>query len=255
MAMKRDKPVFSAPRNQVEFIEKCPNCGSTKLYFDDKHSELICRSCGYVISDEIPIIEAIHGSRAVKVLVNPKRKKMAVILNGILKTNIEKAMAPFYAEIKRFNLGKQTEAEVLRICRRSVEKQITKRASKLEILSAAIYIVSKRRGIPIFFDDLEETFGVDRVKVLRAYRKICRELKIPMKPKNIADAYITRISSDMGFNGTLATVAMEVAKAKTTDNPLMLAAASIYVAAALLKLPITQKDVVRYARISEPALR
>ena len=250
-----DKTIFSAPRNQVEFIDKCPECGSTKLYFDDKRSELVCRNCGFVINEEVPIIEAMHGSKAVKVLVNPKKKKMAVILNGILKTNVEKAMAPFYAEIKKMDLKKQVEAGVIKICRECVERKLTKRASKLEILAAATYIVSKRQGIPVFFDDFEETYGVSRVKVLRAYRKICRELKIPMTPVGNVDSYILRISSDMGYNGQLATVAIKAAKAKTTDNPMMLAAASIYVAAAILKIPMNQRDIARYAHVSEPALR
>lgn len=250
-----EKTLFSCSRNQVEFIDRCPECGSKRLHFEDKRAELVCRACGFVIADQVPVIEAMHNTKAVKVLVNPKKGKMAVVLQGILRTSQERAMLPFYAEIKKMDLKKQVEAGVIRICQDCVNKKLTKKATKLEILCAATYIVSKKQGIPIFFDDFETTYGIDKVKILRAYRKICRELRIPMKPVFNVNEYIIRICSDMGADNELASVAIEAAKTKTTDNSLLLAAASIYIAAAVLKVQLRQRDVAKYARISEPALR
>jgi len=250
-----EKTLFSCSRNQVEFIDRCPECGSKRLHFADKRAELICLACGFVIADQVPVIEAMHNTKAVRVLVNPAKGKMAVVLQGILRTNAERAMLPFYAEIKKMDLKKQVEAGVIRICQNCVDKKITKKATKLEILCAATYIVSKKQGIPIFFDDFETTYGIDKVKAMRAYRKICRELKIPMKPVSNVNEYIIRICTDMGADGELATVAIEAAKMKVTDNPVILAAASIYIAAAVLKIQLKQREVAKYARISEPALR
>ena len=253
--MSKNKRRFSCARNQVEFIDKCPECDSEKLYFDDKRAELICRDCGFVVSEQVPVIEAKYNAKAKKVLVNRKEKKMAVVLKGILRSNFERAMKPFYAEIKKMDLNKQVEAGVIKICQKCVKKRLTLRASKLEILCAATYIVSKRQGIPVFFDDFELTYGVNRVKILRAYRKICRALDIKMKPVSNTSAYIIRICNDLGVSGKLASVAIQASKVKSTDNPIMLAAASIYVAAGVMKVPLRQKDVARNSRISEPALR
>jgi len=249
------KNLFFCARNQVEFVDKCPECESKRLYFDDSRAELVCRNCGFVIREQVPVIEAMHDSKAIKVLFNPNQKRMAVILRGMLKTNTERAMNPFYAEIKKMDLNKQIEAGVIKICKQCVERKITKRASKLEILCAATYLVSKGQGIPIFFDDFELTYGVSRVKILRAYRKICRELRLKMKPVNNSSEYITRICNDMGMPGRLASVAIQASKAKSTDNPIMLAAASIYIAAGVMKLQLRQREVAKQCRISEPALR
>lgn len=125
----------------------------------------------------------------------------------------------------------------------------------MEILAAAIYLVSKQQDIPVFIEDLVVPLSIDKTRVLRAYKLICRALEIKVIPRGCAENYIIRICSDLGLNGAVPTVAIKASKKKVTPNPTVLAAACVYLSASILRKGIKQREIARYARVSEPALR
>jgi transcription initiation factor TFIIB len=232
---------------------KCPECGSDRISFNEKRAEFFCRNCGFVLMDNIPVIEATHGEIE-KVLVNPKQKKIAVVIKGILKTKIEKKMAPFYAEIKKFNLPKHMEAEVLMLAKRTVELKLTMSWSKMEILSALIYSVCKREGMPVMIKELEKIYGVDKKTLLQCLKMLVSKLGIRAVSLN-TESYMIRIASDLGYNGKLATKAIEISRKLNISHPLLMAAVSIWLAAKEINIKLKKKTVAKASEVSEAALR
>lgn len=233
---------------------KCSECGSTNIGFNEKRAEFFCRDCGFVLMDNIPVIEARHG-KAQRVLVNPKEKKIAVVIKGILRDKTEKKMLPFYHEVKKFSLPKYIEAEVLFLGKKAVELKLTMSYSKLEILSALIYIICKREGVPVIISDLEKQYGTKRKRIWKTIKMLKEKLDLESDSSSGSDSYIIRIASDLGYNGKLATTAIRLSKKIKVNHPLLRAAVSIWLAGQKLNLKIKKKDLAKYAGVSVAALR
>jgi transcription initiation factor TFIIB len=232
---------------------KCPECGSENIGFNEKRAEFFCRDCGFVLMDNIPVVEARHG-KAESVLVNPRNKRIAVILNGILRGKFEAKMLLFYAEIKKFSLPKYIEAEVLTLAKRAVELKLTMSYSKLEILSALIYYVCKREAIPVMIKDLEKTYGTRKKRILKSYKMLINELGLKTAGTTL-ETYMIRIASDLGYNGELATKAISISRKLAIAHPMLKAAVSVWLAAKSLGLKIKKKELAKIAGVSEAALR
>ncbi|MDD5181849.1 MAG: hypothetical protein PHC66_01605 [Candidatus Nanoarchaeia archaeon] len=241
---------------EVFYIDasKCTECGSAKVGFNEKRSEFFCRDCGFVLMDSIPVIEATHG-KIERVMVNPKEKKIAVVIRGILKDKTEKKMSVFYAEIKKFSLPKYIEAEVLVLAKKAVELKLTMSYSKLEILCALIYHLCRRESIPVMLRDLEKTYGCSKKRVLKSLKLLREKLALNEIIEAGVESYIIRISSDLGYNGELATKAISVAVGVNIAHVLLKAAVAVWIAGGELGLKIKKKELARVAGISEAALR
>ena len=241
---------------EVFYIDasKCTECGSANVGFNEKRSEFFCRDCGFVLMDSIPVIEATHG-KVERVLVNPKEKRIAVVIRGILKDATEKKMSVFYVEIKKFSLPKYVEAEVLVLAKKAVERKLTMSYSKLEILCALIYLLCRREAIPVMLRDLEKTYGCSKKRILKTAKLLKEKLGLNEIIETGVESYIIRISSDLGYNGELATKAIEEAKKLGIAHVLLKAAVAVWIAGKELNLKIKKKELARVAGVSEAALR
>ena len=70
-------------------VSECSECKSKNIGFNEVRGEFFCKNCGFVLMDNIPVIEAKYG-KIEKVMVNKKQKKVAVVIQGILKNKTEK---------------------------------------------------------------------------------------------------------------------------------------------------------------------
>jgi transcription initiation factor TFIIIB Brf1 subunit/transcription initiation factor TFIIB len=233
---------------------KCTECGSENIGFNEQRAEFFCRDCGFVLMDNLPVVEAQHG-KIEKVLVNKNTKRIAVMIKGILRSPIEKKMVPFYAEIKKFALPKYIEAEVLTLARSAVEKKLTMSFSKIEILSSLIYHTCKRENIPVLIKDLEKTYSIGKKRILKCNNLLIDRLGLKRINEINVENYIIRIVSDLGFNCNLAAESIQISNKIKIDHPLIRAAVSIWLAGKRLKLRIKKKDLAKLSGISEAALR
>lgn len=231
--------------------DECPLCKSRNIRFNSKTNEFYCKDCGYVLQDMVFNIERKYHQEARKVYVNPRKKKIAVIIGSMLKTNLERKMAPFERELKRLQLTPFLERDILHICRRAVEKKLTLGNTRNTLLAAAVYAVAKRSSIPIMISDLERVFDVKRIKVLRTYKKLCRELKIDQLPQSY-DTLILRMADRLGVEGNVSTLAIRIAKdyQSVVRSPVSLAAVSLYAACGVFRSPIRQADCANAANIT-----
>lgn len=239
---------------QVLIIDskKCPECGSERILLDEK-LELYCKDCGYVIQDQIPVLEQSKG-KVEAVYVNPKKKKIAVIISGILEDKFEKKMKPFYAELKKISLPKHIEAEVIRLCKKAVETKITMSYSKVELLAGIIYAVSRSYGLPMLANDLTKIFGISRKDLLRVAKFIARKFGMKINTSADVENCIIRISADLGQE-RLARKAIEIARGLKIDNPLIRSAVAVWLSAANSKVKIKKRVLAKLAGVSESALR
>jgi len=229
---------------------KCPECGSKHIRFNSKTAELFCETCGYVIQEEIPVIDAKYGVS--KVYVNPKEKKIAIVVK-MLKTNMERKMTPFYAELKKIRLPGYIEAEVIILCKECVNKKLTMSYPKRKLLAALIYLVSKREGVPITIRDLEKHFDIDKWDLLKIAKFLAKKLGIRLNNTS-AESYIIRISSEIGKE-KLAHEAIKMLKCVKLSHPLIKAAVCIWIASKKMGVKIKKSELAKAAGISELTLR
>jgi transcription initiation factor TFIIIB Brf1 subunit/transcription initiation factor TFIIB len=231
---------------------RCPLCGSKKIKFNEKTNEFFCGECGYVLNEKISIEPNVEVG---KVFVNPKEKKIAVVIKGILRGKLEKKMVPFYADIRKFSFPKYVEKDVLNLARKAVEEKLTMSFSKLEILASLIYYVCKREGIPILLRELERKLNVNRKRILRCYKFLVKRLNLNEKIPLEADSYIIRISSELGFNGKLTTLAIDISRKLRISHPVVRAVVAVWLASKKIGTKIKKKDLSRVSGISETAIR
>jgi len=238
---------------QVLIIDtkECPECGSKNILLK-KRSEMYCHDCGYVIQDQIPVIEAQKG-HVEAVYVNKKRKKIAVVINGILESRFEKKMKPFYAELKKISIPKHIEAEVIMLCKKAVELKITMSYSKTELLAGLIYIVSRRYGLPMLANDLTRIFSISKKDLFRVAKFVARKLELKANSVDVENCII-RVTSDLNVE-RLSGQAIAVSRTLDISNPLLKSAVSIWIATKNAKIKIKKRALARACNVSEPALR
>jgi transcription initiation factor TFIIIB Brf1 subunit/transcription initiation factor TFIIB len=205
------------------------------------------------MQDRIPAIEARYGN-AEKVYVNPNEKKLAFVLKGILRTAEEKKMLPFYAELKKFHLPKYIEAEIIILCKKCVEEKLTMSYSKIKLLAAAIYLVSKREGIPIMINELIKQFSITKWDIFKAAKLMSHKFSFKLASADIEN-YIIRITGDLNCEGELTQKAIELARKLQISNHLIKTAVSIWLAAKILKLRLKKRELAKICGISELTLR
>lgn len=230
--------------------DKCPLCESKRIRFKSNTNEFYCKKCGYVLQDSVYHIERRYNKQAEKIYVNPKKKKIAVIINSMLQTNLEKKMKPFQRELKRLKLTSSMERDVLYLCRKAIERKLTLGKKRETLLAALIYASAKRNDIPITISELEKKLNVDRKKILRTYKKICRDLEINQTPQNF-DTLILKIASKLNLPAKASTLAIKIAKdyRNKIRNPKSLAAVSIYLACGIFRIPITKREISKAGEI------
>ena len=235
--------------------DKCLLCESKKIRFNSKTNEFFCADCGYVLQDSVYHVENRYNREARKVYVSPKKKKIAVIINSMLQTDLEKKMWPFKRELMRFNLSAQFQREILYLCRKAIEKRLTIGNKRETLLAALIYAVAKREGIPIMLSDLERVFGVRKRKILKVYKKVCRALKINQVPQAYC-TLISRMASSLMLDAKVETLAIKIADdyKKLIINPKSLAAVSLYAACGIFRIPIGQKECAKVGNICTATL-
>lgn len=239
---------------QVLMIDasNCPECDSKRIKFNSKNAELFCQDCGYILQEQIPVIEATSG-KVEKVYVNPRQKKIAVIIRGILKTPVEKKMTPFYAELKKVSLPKHIEAEVILMARRCVEEKLTMSYPKVNILAALIFLVSKREGIPVITGELTRIFGCGKTDLFRTTKFLSKRLGIKKTDVGI-ESYVIRATTNL-CHEELAQKAISIAVNLKIGNPVVKTAVAVWLAAKEMKIRIKKKDLAKICGISRISLR
>ncbi len=229
-----------------EYIRKCPECGSTNLFVNKEKGEIICRSCGLVIEEQMidpgqewrefeddtssrrragaPMTYTqydqglgtdIGRKTDINKLTGKTRNKFFRLRKWQyrISTAIERNLKLALAELKRvaslLKLPKSVEEEAARIYTLAVQRGLVRGRSMESVVAGALYAACRRHEVPRTLDELSEASNIEKKEVGRTYRFITRELNMKILPSNPAD-YIARFASALRLNPETQSHAIEI---------------------------------------------
>lgn len=126
--------------------------------------------------------------------------------------------------------------------------------------SATLYIALRIHNEPRSLDEVTRVARIERKPLQRAYRYICRELDIGLKPAD-PSRYIPRFATKLNAPQSMVKTAEDLLSDLTGthhvsgNDPTVLAAAALYAAAILDSTLLTQADVKEASDVTEVSIR
>jgi len=280
-----------------EAVKRCPECNSINLSLDEKRGEIICKSCGLVLDENMidtspewrefsddgedkrragapaTFTKADMGtgtqigttSELYSLSGSQRRKFMRLKQwHSRSSTSLERNLKYALVELKRvasiLNIPPSIEEEAARIYNLAVRKALVRGRSMESVVVGAIYIASRRFGLPRSLNEICKLTGANKREVGKTYRFIARSLSIKLLPSGPAD-YIPKFANKLGFNSATQTRAVEILKkAQNMEltsgrGPVGLAAASLYVASLLTGEKRTQREIADVVGVTEVTIR
>lgn len=231
-----------------EFIKKCPECRSINLTIDEKRGEIICKSCGLVVEENVidpaqeiresagdgeikrrvgsPTSFAKHdmgtGTEIGSVsevygLSGAERRKFMRLRkwHSRSSTSLERNLKYALVELRRvssiLNIPPAVEEEAARIYRLAVTKGLVRGRSMESVVVGAVYIASRLFNLPRSLNEVTQLTNTNKRDVGKTYRFIARELGIRMLPSGPID-YIPKFANKLGFSAETQTKAIELLK-------------------------------------------
>jgi len=174
--------------------------------------------------------------------------------------NLKQALGEVDRMASALGIPKDARKTASVIYRRALEEELIPGRSIEAMATASLYAGARQAGVPRTLDELETVSRVDRKEFARAYRYIARELELAMEPTDPAQ-YVPRLTSDLDLPEETKQRAIELLEAGKREavhsgkNPVGLAAASIYAAARLTNVEVTQHEVADVADVSAVTIR
>ena len=181
-----------------------------------------------------------------------------------ISNSIERNLAIALTELNRVasHLGlpeiiRESSALLYRKC---VEKGLIRGRQIESVVSAVIYAICRKYGIPRTLDEIATVAEIHKKEIGRTYRLITQELglKIPLTNPQF---YINRFVTSLKLSGETQKKAQEIleqAMAKgliSGRGPMGVAAAAVYIASVLTGERRTQKEVADVAGVTEVTIR
>ncbi len=227
---------------------KCPECGGTDFFQDDSTGEIICKTCGTVVSEEnidtspewrafdttqrerksrvgSPITPMKHDrglatemGKGISDLYKVPASKRAQYYrlrkwnNRISKSkdrNLSYSLSELARQISYLGLPRSVHEKVIRLYEQAVEMGLVRGRSMETIITALIYAVAREEGTPRTLNEMSAASGIEKREIGRAYRYIARALGIRILPARAED-YIPRFASLLGLSGRVQARAKEI---------------------------------------------
>jgi len=228
-------------------VKRCPECGSTNLFWNREKGEVICRDCGLVIEDKVVDLEREWrefesddaskrragapssytqfdqglgteiGVKADLYKLGSKsdRKKFFRLKKWQYRTStaIERNLKLALAELKRVSsflkLPKTVENEAARIYTLAVQRGLVRGRSMESVVAGSLYAACRLSEVPRTLDELSEASGIEKKEIGRTYRFVTRILEINIMPSNPID-YIARFAATLGLSPETQSKAIEI---------------------------------------------
>lgn len=193
--------------------------------------------------------------------VNRLRKLNAMSVSSApISRNLKKATWEINRVCSSLGLAWQVAERSAYFYRKALQKSLIKGRSISGFVAASIYLACKERMIPRTIDEVCRASGIDKPFATHCYKILIGEMHI--EPP-ITDPFrnIAKISARAGIEERVSRRAMEILSsvanhtAITGKNPLVLAAAALYLAAFEHGLSVTKTVVADAAEISTISLR
>jgi transcription initiation factor TFIIB len=230
--------------------QKCPECGSTNIVEDPSRGELICRTCGLVVKEEM--IDTGQEWRAFDSEQMSKRARGGAPLTFTkhdkgMTTEIGKGLGELYkvpakkraqyyrltkwhkrlikskdrnlsfalSELQRIvsflSLPRSIHERIARYYEDAVNKGLVRGRSIESVIAALTYAVSREFDSPRTLDEISEASGVEKREIGRTYRYIARELGVRILPANPV-MFVPRFCSMLGLSDMVQAKSIEILK-------------------------------------------
>src|SRR3989344_4418792 len=210
--------------------KKCPECGSSKMIFDEHKGETMCGSCGLVIEKEMvdlgqewrqfdegpkkgrggaPLsmqkfdkglttnigeISDIYRLGEKRIKKYSRLKKWQERVSTSIERNLRLAMTELRKIASSLNLPNVVREEASRTYNIVLQRGLVRGRSMESVISACIYASCRTYNIPRTLDEIAATSEVERKEIGRTYRFITRKLNLNVTASNPKD-YIARFAS------------------------------------------------------------
>ncbi len=231
----------------AQFIKRCPECQSINLEVDEKRAEIICKSCGLVIDENlidlgqewrkmddsknlertgVPASFTQHDmgtgtkigtdSEVLSMSGSQKRKflrlqKWHTRSSTALERNLKYALVELRRVASLLNVPPSIEEESARIYNLAVRKGLVRGRSMECVVVGAIYIACRSFNLPRSLNEITKKTNTNKRDVGKTYRFIARELSIKMLPSTPVD-YIPKFANKLNFSAETQTKAIEILK-------------------------------------------
>ena len=227
-------------------LKKCPECGSSKVFFDETKNEVICSNCGLIIEDNP--VDTTHELRAFdktekrsrggsplsmqkfdkglttnvgeiadiyKLNSNSQAKKYMRIrqwqerVSTSIERNLRQAMAELRKVASFLDLPNVVKEEAARIYNFVLERGLVRGRSMESVIASCIYAACRSYNIPRTLDEISMASEVERKEIGRTYRFIIRRIGLKLLPSSPKD-YISRFASALHLSPKVQQKALEI---------------------------------------------
>lgn len=228
-------------------INKCPECSSKKLIFDEQKGESMCAGCGLVIEKEMvdlgqewrqfdegpkkgrggaPLslqkfdkglttnigeVSDIYRLGEKRIKKYSRLKKWQERVSTSIERNLRLAMTELRKVASFLNLPNVVKEEASRIYNVVLQRGLVRGRSMEAVISACIYAACRTYNIPRTLDEIAATSDVERKEIGRTYRFITRKLSLEVNPSNPKD-YISRFASVLHLSPKTQNDALKILK-------------------------------------------
>ncbi len=174
--------------------------------------------------------------------------------------NLGFALSELKRLVSSLGLPNAVHEEVARLYEKSVDKGLVKGRRIEHIIAALIYIVSRNQGTPRTLDEIADASGSEKREIGKAYRYVARELDLRILPSR-PEHYLPKFAGELRVSGeTQARARRIIQDAREEDllsgkGPTGIAAAALYLSAALEGEKISQKEVAETVGVTEVTIR
>ncbi|MEM4605538.1 MAG: transcription initiation factor IIB [Candidatus Pacearchaeota archaeon] len=234
----------------MALVKKCPECGSSKIFFDETKSELVCANCGLVIEDNP--VDTTHELRAFdktekrsrggsplsmqkfdkglttnvgeiadiyKLNSSDQTKKYLRIrqwqerVSTSIERNLRQAMAELRKVASFLELPNVVKEEAARVYNFVLQRGLVRGRSMESVIAACIYAACRSYNIPRTLDEISIASEVERKEIGRTYRFIIRRIGLKLIPSSPKD-YISRFASSLHLSPKVQKKAIEILSKK-----------------------------------------
>ncbi len=215
----------------MNFVKRCPECGSINLTWDEQKGEIICNDCGLVVEEkivdtgqelqgsfesgekkgrggaplsmqkfdkglttnvgEISDIYKLDSNQTRKFL---RLKKWQERVSTSIERNLRLAMAELRRVASFLNLPGVVRDEAARLYNFVLQRGLVRGRSMESVIASVIYAACRSYDIPRTLDEISAASDVERKEIGRTYRFIIRKLDIKVTPSSPKD-YINRFAT------------------------------------------------------------
>ena len=245
---------------------KCPECG-----FDKEFSSNYCKKCGFVF-DDCPFEKNPFIPNNVKRSASLPEFSVAgsmpiqgkVVKDYWLRTTKEKNTFNVKKQIEnmasRLNIPQSVEKEAYIMFKRAVEQNLNLGRNNIHIAYACVYASCIIHNIPKTPLEMVAFTGVDKHKMLRAYRMLKLKLNLKVEPIDMLD-FVPRFCLKLKLKPTTTSLVSEIliklrgSSVIVGKQPKTIVASAIYLATKMNNDYRTQRDIANSTGVLEVTIR